>query len=325
MLNPPSSWQNSWQDCPYPSTRKKNFSITELEDYLKCPYLYYAKHHLKIEEPEDATVDLPRYWQGRLVHQVLESLYKNHLDLYKEALAYDLYLKRFTELIPPLVDRLVSESGPASGMLPVVRENFSKRASKTITEMVRREIGLIREGIKKTVPEICEWSFGRGAAPPFKVENGNAEFYLSGRVDRIDMDEKTKTFSVIDYKTGELPSAISQRNGSTLQLPFYLMAVSQIRLKNWKPASALLVGLKEMASPVGFALEGAGEEALVGKHHRLSPAQWGELQKKFLLITTDLVAKIREGAFSPKPATEDFCRNCAYRGICHYEGLENKT
>ena len=55
--------------------RKREFRVTELDDYLNCPYDYYVKHVLRLAPLEEVTEDLSPLDRGSKVHGILRNFY----------------------------------------------------------------------------------------------------------------------------------------------------------------------------------------------------------------------------------------------------------
>lgn len=302
----------------YPKLRKKTFSMSELETYQKCPFQYYARHHLKLgEEPRDDT-DVPLDTAGSFVHRILEKLLKQHLDLYRDSIEYDLYLNRLLAVIPGLV---AEEAGRYTELMKTpkaLRDLFTARVTLAVGQLMKKEIAALRKGQKKTMPTHFEWAFGKGSVPPLRIKTDSGDILLSGRIDRIDTDPAKKIFTVMDYKTGKCDSMAQIREGESIQIPLYLMAVNSLLYPDYKPAGGLLVGLKDF-KPSGFVVEGGGEEELMTKNYRLSEDALGQLKQDLTVKIAGIVKNIQEGFFEPKPKQDSLCRTCDYRNICHYE------
>ena len=95
-------------------------------------------------------------------------------------------------------------------------------------------------------PTLFEVSFGRSVAgenahsveQPFELAAGNRVIRISGRIDRIDIGTIAGrvVFNVLDYKTGS-PVRFNRESavaGTTLQLPSYALAASELLLADRK-------------------------------------------------------------------------------------------
>ncbi len=308
----------------FPVLVKNTFSITELDTYQKCPFLYYAKYHLKLGQEKTDDVDIPGDVKGRFVHKVLEQILKNNTDLYRDAIDFDIYLKRLFELVPETVNKLANDETFLQNSPIQIREPFLARVSTVINALIADEINLLRQGQKTTLPAYFEWAFGAGDTPPLKIKGDDSDVFISGRIDRIDVNKNGSVFTVIDYKTGELVAASRIKNGAALQIPIYMMAVENILLKGASPAGGLLVGLAELDKKGGIVIKGYGEDEVLTKHGRIDPEEWDLLKEIVLQKIKDVTTQINKGLFDPKPSEPKHCRTCDYKNICHYEGLEEE-
>ncbi|EKD41738.1 MAG: ATP-dependent nuclease subunit B-like protein [uncultured bacterium] len=306
----------------YPVKKQSTFSITEIETYLKCPFQYYAKHHLKLEEPDEESVDVRGDISGRLIHRVLDKLYGENQDLFLEACDYDLYLKRFKDLIPTLIKNLALDDSHLKKSPAVIQADYIKRATESILGLVDLETGFIRNGTKLTKPHAFEWAFGKGKVPPLKISRDQQEVFITGRIDRIDVDRKNKVFSVIDYKTGELPTGASIKEGLSPQVPLYLMVVKQILFPDFSPSSGMLLGLKEIGKNVGLVFDGLGEDKLLWRTSKITLEEWDDLTLKIENSIIEMTSKINEGHFHPKPLSKTECDRCGYVALCQYKAEE---
>lgn len=307
----------------FPQPRRSQFNISALEDYQKCPYQYYARHYLKLGPKETEDLDVPPDVRGSFVHRVMQKLLEENLNLYEESVEYDLYLNQLIEKAKQIIEEQKLKDAFLSQASEPIREFFCERALSVIGEQLKEEINLIREQKKKTIPRYFEWPFGKRNIPPLRIKKDQADVFVSGRIDRIDVNEDKKTFSVIDYKTGELTTGAKLKQGESLQIPLYLMAVQKHLLKNYQPAAGLFIGFKDLAKKSGMIIQGGGEEGVLKKNYHISPAEWEELQDNIGNRVVHIATQINKGNFAPNPQTASLCRFCDYRDICHYDGKDN--
>jgi len=168
-------------------------------------------------------------------------------------------------------------------------------------------MALIRQKQKKTLPAWFEWAFGSGGTPPLRLRHG--EIFLTGRIDRIDVDPQQKTFSVIDYKTGEADTTAGVRSGESIQIPVYLMAVQKNLLKDHRPSGGFLVSFKELKTS-GICIGGGGDEAILKKNAQITEMEWQNLQETVTSRIAEVVRRINEGEFAPRPSSPSDCRFC---------------
>jgi hypothetical protein len=262
-------------------------SPTALELFLRCPFKYFSRYLLGLEEEEDIDETLSALDRGRIVHEILqegfcewdrdrESPRPIDPESYDEALA--LFRRIALSKIPPghravELHRLfggVGEPGP-------------------IPWLLRREMA--REAPRRRLLE-------HGFQSPLRFEvgpRGERPWYVrvKGRVDRADVD-RDGLLHVFDYKTGRAPS-----EDIALQVPLYAMALSQ-----------------ELDAPVR-------EAAYLSFRDRkaASRADFGKAQE-LLLFAVDAIVR---GRFGPHPHQEHLCGSCGYEGVCRKQIVESEA
>ena len=217
-------------------------SATKLRSFASCPYQYFAKHILELEERQ--TFELEPFSLGLFFHKVLELLFNNLKSIehslsdadsdllggltdraVEKLLIEDSFLKSFNARTKHNSFIILS----AAQMVKNAVLEFAQIASAGSFSQIASEIGF---GDKYSLPAI-----------EIKLENGK-KLHIEGKIDRIDIASKAGAnyCLVIDYKTSEtkinwpLFSA-----GLDLQLPIYLLAVKNLTVlgyKNLIPLSA---------------------------------------------------------------------------------------
>lgn len=289
----------------FPGFSKKRSSISEMMTYLRCPRQYYYRHVLKLGDQKKEEWDIPGDVRGRFVHQILNQYFKKHNDG---------KVKDLQEIVQKLVSEQAKKSFlpfPEVSVLP-----FLERVVNTVTNIILQNMEWEKEGLKKTRPAHMEWAFGKGDIPPLEIQSGSHTVHISGRIDRVDMDLASRSFSVIDYKTGELESGLAIKKAEALQIPLYLLAVNQILLPDYKPNGGYLIGLKETSRRSGIQIRG-GADFLLSTRYEISEEEWENLQTSVKDRVASYVQAIRQGQFDAKPKDADACRVCDYKDICH--------
>ena len=178
-------------------------SATSLEDFFGCPFYYFQKHVLRIEEWDEpeAAISIDPLDLGALYHKILEDYYQ------RGTLAViDEHLQRF-------------EQTGVTGY-PAVWEIKKEIIRHEILAFLAREPRRLGTDWK---PHEFEKPFtGVAVAPPVR---------LRGKIDRIDLSADGRQARVLDYKTGQVPTRQrddSLARGTALQLPLYLLAAEQL-------------------------------------------------------------------------------------------------
>ena len=184
--------------------------------------------------------------------------------------------------------------------------------------------GLWQDFDTPMAPELLEISFGRGdelppsTAQPLEFAREAQTVRVSGRIDRVDtgvVAGKT-VINVLDYKTGGpiKLTAESIRAGTTLQLPLYALAATEL----------LLVARDVLPWQAGYwyVREGGFRPRQALRMYRndegrieLEP-EWEELRAGLGDTVVMLVRAIRRGQFPVCSADERCTGHCPYNTIC---------
>ena len=180
---------------PDVALRPLNMSVTEIEDWLRDPYTIYAKRILKLTPLDAVDMPLTAADRGSAIHEALGE-----------------FTARFATELPDDIARALREIGSAH-FAPLMERpearalwwpRFLRIADWFAGWEARRRTNVIRVDA-----EI------RGEIP-IRLGNGRT-FKLSARVDRIE-HRTGNTYAILDYKTGQPPSAKQVRLGLSPQL-----------------------------------------------------------------------------------------------------------
>ena len=160
---------------------RQSFSVTQLNSYLDCPFRFYLKHILRMEEIDDRKQEMDARDFGNIVHEVLADVlstkeYQNSTD--------SQYLER--ALNKALDEKVTAIYGPHPAS-PVTVQIESAR--QRLFAAARRQAGLAEEGWQTVETEKDARTF-----------IGDTE--IRARIDRIDRHPDGRV-RVLDYKTSE--------------------------------------------------------------------------------------------------------------------------
>jgi ATP-dependent helicase/DNAse subunit B len=291
---------------------KREFSVTELDLYLKCPYDYLVTRVLGLAPLEEVTEDISPLDRGSKVHTILRNFYLSWTgpvsrERREEARAL---LKRLAD----------SEFGREA-------DTFRNRREKELFLTVMAERFLDAE----------EEFWGQGMRPAYleqKIERyrlvlrDGREVGLSAKIDRIDVDEDGN-FIVVDYKTGDYPKPRMNVEQDIFQLPVYAV-MAGFALNNNDPALKKPVGLAyyDLAGRSGA---GARDVVLFDREARCdhpsskpkaSPKSADEFQailNQSLDRARNAVEGILAGEFFSEPKDPNKCRYCPNETMCNRE------
>ena len=201
----PADYVNIVAPKPKPSREKRprSFSVTEVGIWLRNPYAIYAKKILELE-PLDPIDQMPSPAdRGDFIHQTLETFVsagipENHED------AVALLIEKGREIF----DRALEK--------PIVWAFWWPRFKRIAEWFVRHEA----EGRENLLASYTEkrgvWEFVLNERP----------MQLRATADRIDRMKNDK-WSIIDYKTGAIPSKREVEGGLAPQLPLEALILAK--------------------------------------------------------------------------------------------------
>ncbi len=197
QLDRPDRVEPMPQPTPKPplATRPLKLSVTAIEDWLRDPYTIYAKYILRLNPLDPVDMPLSAADRGSAIHEALGEFTKT----FAAALPDD----------PARALRAIGEKYFAPLMeRPEARALWWPRFQRIAAWFADWEVAR-RGGVAAIAAEI------RGEIP-IALDNERT-FVLSARADRIERRDDG-TFAILDYKTGQPPTAKQVRMGLSPQL-----------------------------------------------------------------------------------------------------------
>lgn len=282
------------QDLFFPRQRVKP---TLIEAYYSCPRLNFIEKGLRLQPRP--IYKLAANTVGTAIHSALQAYFTDH-DLAK---AVQVGLAELAFDYPPLTKNIAKE---ITYILKELDQLFAMGKFKFATE--------VEKEVKR------------------KLQNG---YTLVGRVDRIDiaeLDDNSKAFLVLDYKTGNVDGSIAKSIylGNKLQLPIYASALSSMgRLAG---AGYLPLNKGYAADKKSFMLKGFVDDdlkdlfpaAMLNPHAKyyLSAENINQICAYADRLVEEAVTKIINGEVQAEPVQSSVCQFCAVRGLCqHADGV----
>lgn len=296
---------------------RNSISPTTLETYFSCPYLGFLRQGLRVQEREEGAVRAVD--TGNFIHAVLQDCAKkvNGTDSAGDftALAYGIAEDKLKK--PPFSSLTDSKSGQYT-------------ADELLKEAVKISSGMY-EQLKNSAFSLSEAECG------CEVKLSDASVY--GRIDRV--DTSGDFVRIIDYKTGSIDASPSKYYaGAKLQLPLYLLAVSEgkravgayyfpasLEYREKKDGVFRLQGFMDGSEEVVTASDTTVEakkkseyvNAYLGGGVKVDSAMSKEDFYDFLeyskLVADGGVKEMLSGNVAPSPA-EGVCRYCKAGGSC---------
>lgn len=181
---------------------KKFISPSALNDYLRCPLLFYFKNIAGLREPDACDIDDNRLF-GTIFHTTAELLYKNICNsegiVTKEAID-NLLKDKFKNTIYRLIDEAFSKEifrnrkPNYDGLQLINREAISLY----IIKLLKADIEIAPFKIVGLETEVYE-------NISFEVNGAPKDIIIGGKIDRIDNikgKDGKDSLRIVDYKTG---------------------------------------------------------------------------------------------------------------------------
>ena len=288
---------------------KREFSVTELDDYLNCPYDYYVTKVLGIEPLEEVTEDVTPLDRGSKVHAILRNFYLS----WKKTITGK-QREEARALLRKLADSAFDQEA----------DTFRNRREKELFLTVMAERFLDAE----------EEFWKQGMTPVYleqKIEKyrlalpRGGDAWLSAKIDRIDRDVDGN-FIIVDYKTGKYPLPKMTVEQDIFQLPVYAV-MAQAALHGAGPGLGKPIGLAyyDLAGRTGA---GARDVVLFDKDARddhpssksrasaKSAEEFEAILKQSMDKARKAVEGILAGEFSSTPQDVNRCRYCPNEMLC---------
>jgi ATP-dependent helicase/nuclease subunit B len=292
-------------------TGNSQLSASRVEEYAKCPYLFYLRRVQELEkwEEEEQVEGLDPLVRGQVMHSILESFMKEF--------AGERFVRTaLTELAAALsahARRMLEECRPAA--LPdLLWEIERDRLLATLDEWLRFER---EDRVSPWRTLYLERAFGTFGgvteSPPYQVQGEGASIEFRGRVDRIDVSPDGRHARVIDYKTGTLP--VSMKSGKRT----LLMGGEKIQLAVYCGALAGMPELASVESVEGEYLHLQTRDATV-EACSYSMQELGTAMQRLPEMLTVISEGIGRGVFPARASGRVFpyghCEYCDFLVIC---------
>ncbi len=304
------------------SYTNRQYSISQLEMYAKCPFKFFVERILKIDTIEEPSEDIEAMEMGNILHNILFQFYTRlrelNINLYS---CSNETLERVSKLLNQIAYEEISGTNFKSPLTFYEKEKIFGIGGNEKESILNRFIEYEWENNKDYIPSYFEVRFGSiteessdtvlSDSQPVTVEGVK----LKGKIDRIDVSNTGDTFNIIDYKlSGKKPSFRELKEGVSLQLPVYLYASSQLLKrkygKNFSPEDMIIYSLK-------YSEDEFGKIRVVSSDSEIKDSS--QLIKLTMQHIRDYVQRISEGKFglSNREDRETLvCRYCNFKSVC---------
>jgi hypothetical protein len=209
------------------------WSASKLESYGACPFLFLVGSVLRLDEREEAEEESTRLISGSVAHEILERFYRSlgpdypdELDATAGALFEEICDRVFDER------EAAARDGEYVGM-PALWAVTKASIHEDVRDYVRRELPYMARKGERPIDFEYEFGFGEERVQISGVDTCGREqtMRVCGKIDRVDEVSQGKNagIHILDYKSGGTPKAKGYADGSTLQIPLYMEALTETR------------------------------------------------------------------------------------------------
>jgi ATP-dependent helicase/nuclease subunit B len=307
----------------------KQYSASQLEEYAKCPFQYFAKRILQLEIIDEPTEDLEALELGSIVHSILYEFYKTLGE--KNIAIQNCDDKTFSDvkkIIFSIAENKIEKLHLKSESVFFEKEKILGVNGERKNSILYKFIDEERKNDDGYLPSYFELEFGDFSKPK---TNPDKEFYIGkvkvrGKIDRVDIDAGVNNFKVIDYKLGgKKPAAKDLQSGLSLQLPLYVYVSKTLieteQNKSVSPGAVIIYSLKLNKDEFGKKIvhllssrKNIDESDLIKSNEELI-----KICNEFIPLYVD---KISKGIFNLSQLEDrenKVCRFCDFKSICRIQ------
>lgn len=277
----------------------REFSATEIETYLSCPYRWFYD---RIVRPGELDTGFEARERGALVHSVLAEFYRQFVQEQAARVTPEL-LPRAHALLTEVWERVSGEYEKTT------RGLAEKLALRSALEWARDAVtqdALLFQGFS---PVAQEWRFGEGVERPFS----RGDVRLKGAIDRV--DSGGAGLIVTDYKSGStVVGRKSWQNEGLIQVVIYGEVASK---QLGRPVVGGFYRSLVSGDLRGFwNIERAQPEEWVSANDRVTEQEYLELVDLAWSSVQSSADGIRQAAIAPRPLNGKACEWCGANPFC---------
>ena len=310
----------------------REYSITQLETYAKCPFKYFMQYILGLRQVSEPVEEVEAIEMGSVLHKIFYEFYSEvRAKNMRVAGCSQSEFKKFEKILFDIGERNLSSPVFSSIISFYERERIlginGNRKESILYQFLLHE----QESDPVVNPSYFEVAFGN-VYSKIKDEKLSSNEPIStealkfkGKIDRIDVEPENRTFSIVDYKLSlsSKPTLKDISEGISLQLPLYLFAAEKLFKNNQielNPGEVYLYSLK-------FAPKEFGKKSisLVSKKVEKRDEEIEKILNETLDKIEKYVENIIKGEF-PLTSLEDrenkVCKYCDFRKICRIDDTE---
>lgn len=199
-------------------------SASRIDKFAACRFAFFLRYGLKASTVEEVRFDASEF--GTFVHEILEKTARRVMELGGFRSVSEVQLLEIADLyMREYANTVLRDMQQNDTRFAYVFDRNCEEATAIVKDLGNEMRA------SDFVPAAFELSFGKGCAmEPIAVHGKNAEGFVSGFVDRVDLYEHNDCtyVRVVDYKTGRKTFDYAELTvGEGLQMLVYLFALKK--------------------------------------------------------------------------------------------------
>lgn len=204
----------------------RKFSASALETYAQCPFRYLASKVWKLDDNGYLEEDMDASIKGSLYHKALQVFFDKHKNENISKLNLeDLKL----EIGKDFDDSFLSEEFKNKIYINVFTDYYKAEMKNNLLKVLQKEYEYQQSLGLNLYPVENEWSFGTDASNEFNLDIDGENIEFVGYIDRI--DQCGSKYIVTDYKKNNYKTKTELKEGTSIQMPLYMLAVNKLFTK----------------------------------------------------------------------------------------------
>jgi ATP-dependent helicase/nuclease subunit B len=286
-----------------PSPVPATISATAVEMALSCPLKYFMNIIVGLAPLEKIELGIPPMEKGTFIHRILASFTKRIRETASTPNNWD--------AVYPFLERLIETQ--LGGSLEDPHWQVEKRR---LIGDGQGDRGLFGRWLEQEQERLAQgWQWTREEVAFHGLQGADWPLAVQGRIDRVDLNPRTKQAACWDYKSGSLPPGndLTQRFLQP-QLPLYLLALKKQPNLLESTFGSMNAGYICLRSEADCRHWDPLKESTL----------WGSLIDEWERIIGGLGRKLAGGTLGPDPNPKPegrnlgACRNCDYSSLCPY-------
>lgn len=276
-------------------------SATHLENYGKCPFIYFAQKKLKLQDLPELDFDIDPMSEGQLYHSLFEAILKKKNHSWNEIELEKLFDEKTLKMNFYIHDQ-------------ELWNNYRKKVIQSLKNFIQFETAWVKEHTQSFISSLEE-------AFDFESLILDKPVRFSGRFDRIEKDSENKIF-IVDYKrnSSKFKNPNSWIKENTVQLLFYAWVIQRLFSdQNVEVSGGAFYDYQKLKRDVGFFQQDLSKSFLPSKVRSiflLKSEDFQKLLQDFDHHLSRLIQKMSEGDYSTHPLDPTTCKTCDWRKLC---------